>query len=80
MTSRYMPLLVSSLRPGCPSNGRDRHGRGRYGYRRVHGPLRREGWAIYKKTQRVYSELGLQLRNKTRKLRCEVDASLSTKP
>jgi putative transposase len=38
----------------------------RYGYRRVHVVLRREGWTInVKKTQRIYKALGLQLRNKT---------------
>ncbi len=37
----------------------------RYGYRRVHVMLRREGWVInHKKTRRIYNELGLQLRNK----------------
>jgi putative transposase len=42
----------------------------RYGYRRVHVLLRREGWAInHKKTRRIYNELGLQLRNKTPKRR-----------
>jgi putative transposase len=42
----------------------------RYGYRRVHVLLRREGWSInQKKTRRVYRELGLQLRNKTPKRR-----------
>ena len=42
----------------------------RYGYRRVHVLLRREGWGInQKKTRRVYRELGLQLRNKTPKRR-----------
>jgi putative transposase len=36
----------------------------RYGYRRVHVLLRREGFAInQKKTRRIYRELGLQLRN-----------------
>jgi putative transposase len=40
----------------------------RYGYRRVHVLLRREGWLInQKKTRRIYRELGLQLRNKTPK-------------
>jgi putative transposase len=40
----------------------------RYGYRRVHVLLRREGFAInQKKTRRIYRELGLQLRNKTPK-------------
>ena len=42
----------------------------RYGYRRVHVLLRREGWALnHKKTHRIYTELGLQLRNKTPKRR-----------
>lgn len=42
----------------------------RYGYRRVHVLLRREGWPInQKKTRRVYLGLGLQLRNKTPKRR-----------
>jgi putative transposase len=42
----------------------------RYGYRRVHILLRREGWVInQKKTRRIYRELGLQLRNKTPKRR-----------
>jgi len=38
----------------------------RFGYRRVHVLLQREGWAINrKKTYRLYKELGMQLRNKT---------------
>jgi Transposase and inactivated derivatives len=42
----------------------------RYGYRRVHVVLRREGWLInQKRTRRVYNELGLQLRHKTPKRR-----------
>lgn len=42
----------------------------RYGYRRVHVLLRREGWTInIKKTRRIYNELGLQLRNKHPKRR-----------
>jgi putative transposase len=42
----------------------------RYGYRRVHVMLRREGWLInLKKARRIYRELGLQLRNKTPKRR-----------
>jgi putative transposase len=40
----------------------------RYGYRRVHVLLRREGWAInHKRTRRLYREEGLQLRNKNPK-------------
>ena len=42
----------------------------RFGYRRVHVLLRREGWIInLKKTYRIYKELGMQLRNKTPKRR-----------
>jgi len=42
----------------------------RYGYRRVHVLLRREGWWInVKKVHRIYREMGLQLRNKTPKRR-----------
>lgn len=42
----------------------------RYGYRRVHVLLRREGWAVNaKRVYRLYKELGLQLRNKTPKRR-----------
>lgn len=42
----------------------------RYGYRRIHVLLRREGWRVnIKKTRRIYNELGLQLRNKSPKRR-----------
>ncbi len=42
----------------------------RYGYRRVHVALQREGWMINdQRTYRLYSELGLKLRNKTPKRR-----------
>src|SRR3954465_12688393 len=40
----------------------------RYGYRRVHVLLRREGWAVNpKRIYRLYKDMGLQLRNKTPK-------------
>ena len=40
----------------------------RYGYRRIHVLLQREGWQNnHKRTRRIYRELGLQLRNKTPK-------------
>jgi putative transposase len=57
----------------------------RYGYRRVHVLLRREGWLInQKKTRRVYRELGLQLRNKTPKRRVRAklreDRKVATRP
>ena len=42
----------------------------RYGYRRVHVLLDREGWEInIKKVYRIYKELGMQLRHKTPKRR-----------
>ena len=42
----------------------------RFGYRRVHVLLTREGWEINaKKNYRIYKELGMQLRNKTPKRR-----------
>lgn len=42
----------------------------RFGYRRVHVLLQREGWELnMKKTRRVYNELALQLHNKHPKWR-----------
>ena len=42
----------------------------RYGYRRVHILLQRDGWPVNpKRIYRLYKELGLQLRNKTPKRR-----------
>ena len=42
----------------------------RYGYRRIHVLLRREGWLVNaKRVYRIYREMGLQLRNKTPKRR-----------
>src|SRR5436190_22502571 len=42
----------------------------RYGYRRVHVVLQREGWMTnIKRTYRLYTAMGLQLRNKTPKRR-----------
>jgi putative transposase len=57
----------------------------RYGYRRVHVLLRREGWSLgQKKTRRIYRELGLQLRNKTPKRRVKAklreDRRIATQP
>jgi putative transposase len=54
-----------------------------YGYRRVHVMLRREGWAInHKRVRRLYSDLGLQLRKKSRRRRLKVklrdDRALAT--
>jgi putative transposase len=42
----------------------------RYGYRRIHALLRREGWDVNgKRVYRLYKELGLQLRRKPPKRR-----------
>ena len=42
----------------------------RYGYRRGHYVLRREGWEVNpKRVYRIYKEMGLQLRNKSPKRR-----------
>jgi putative transposase len=44
----------------------------RYGYRRVHVLLRREGWAVnHKRTYKLYKELDLQLRRKRPKRRVQ---------
>jgi putative transposase len=82
-----LPLQVSSSRTGrarttikeiCQT-------RVRYGYRRVHVLLCREGWRInHKKTYRVDREMGLQLRNKTPKRRVKAklreDRKVATRP
>jgi putative transposase len=57
----------------------------RYGYRRVHVLLRREGWQLgQNKTRRIYCKLGLQLRNKTPKRRVKAklrdDRKAATQP
>jgi len=42
----------------------------RYGYRRIHVLLRREGWRVNaKRVYRLYREMGLQLRHKPPKRR-----------
>jgi putative transposase len=42
----------------------------RYGYRRIHVLLRREGWRVNaKRVYRLYREMGLQIRHKTPKRR-----------
>ena len=57
----------------------------RYGYRRVHVVLRREGWRVNaKKIYRIYHELGLQLRSKTPRRRVKAklrdDRQAATQP
>jgi putative transposase len=49
----------------------------RYGYRRIHVLLRREGWAVNaKRIYRLYRDLGLQLRNKVPKRRVKARLSM----
>ncbi len=57
----------------------------RYGYRRIHVLLRREGWLVNaKRVCRLYREMGLQLRNKSPKRRVKAqlreDRSPATAP
>lgn len=53
----------------------------RYGYRRVHVLLRREGWDInIKKTYRLYRGLGLQLRKKPPKRRVKAKLREDRRP
>jgi putative transposase len=57
----------------------------RYGYRRVHVMLLRQGWRVnLKKAYRIYRELGLQLRNKNPKRRVKAklrdDRRAATEP
>ncbi len=66
---RYQAVLERRIREICET-------RVRYGCRRVHVLLCREGWVVnVKKVRRIYNELGLQLRNKSPKRR--VKAKLS---
>jgi putative transposase len=53
----------------------------RYGYRRIHVLLLREGWRVNVKCiYRLYRELGLQLRNKTPKRRVKAKLRDDRKP
>ena len=57
----------------------------RYGYRRIHVLLRRDGWEVNaKRVCRLYREMGLQLRNKTPKRRVKAklrdDRTTATAP
>lgn len=60
--------LKQRIKEGCET-------RVRFGYRRVHVLLVREGWAVnQKRIRRLYNEMGLQLRYKTPKT-CESQAA-----
>ena len=69
------PLYLYKSRSGDQADLKQRikeiaQTRVRYGYRRIHVLLVREGWVVNaKRIYRLYNELGLQLRNKTPKQR-----------
>jgi putative transposase len=53
----------------------------RYGYRRIHVLLRREGWRVNpKRVYRLYRKMGLQLRNKTPKWRVKAKLRSDRQP
>jgi putative transposase len=53
----------------------------RYGYRRIHVLLRRDGWPVNaKRVYRLYREIGLQLRNKTPKRRVKAKLREGRRP
>lgn len=53
----------------------------RFGYRRIHTLLVREGWRVnHKRVRRIYNELGLQLRSKTPKRRVKAKLREDRKP
>lgn len=53
--------------------------RRRFGYRRLHALLRREGWRVnHKAVHRIYVEEGLQVRKRKRKRLARVADSAST--
>ena len=53
----------------------------RYGYRRIHVLLCREGWRVnVKRVHRLYREMGLQLRNKTPKRRVKAKLREDRRP
>jgi putative transposase len=58
--SRRDPQVALRVRLRDPAGARSR-----YGYRRLHALLRREGWKVdHKRTYRLYSEEGLAMRSK----------------
>jgi len=53
----------------------------RYGYRRIHVLLRRDGWRVNaKRVYRLYREMGLQLRHKTPKRRVKAKLREDRRP
>jgi len=53
----------------------------RYGYRRIHVLLRRDGWRVNaKRVYRLYREMGLQLRHKTPKRRAKAKLREDRRP
>jgi putative transposase len=52
----------------------------RYGYRRIHVLLCREGWVNHKRVHRLYREMGLQLRHNTPKRRVKAKLREDLRP
>ena len=79
---RFIAGHASVTGPGSkPASRRSLETRVRYGRRRVHVMLRREGFDInIKRTHRIYNELGLQLRIKTPKRRVKAKLRDDHKP
>ena len=51
----------------------------RYGYRRLHVLLRREGWPVnHKRVYRLYNEEGLSIRTRSLKRRARVPLPIGT--
>lgn len=76
---RYKPLGDNAVQVALRIRLRDLSGvRIRYGYRRLHVLLKREGWKVnHKRVYRLYREEGLSLRLKSRKKRVSTLRPLS---
>jgi transposase InsO family protein len=65
----------------CRKAGISEASRVRYGYRRIHVLLCREGWRVnVKRVRRLYREQGLQLRNKSPKRRVKAKLREDQRP
>lgn len=67
-TSRSTSAFLARLFEREPEAGTQARARPRFGYRRVHVLLRREGWAVnMKRVRRLYRLEGLQPRHRVRR-------------
>jgi hypothetical protein len=66
--ARFAAIAVADRSAALCVHGSKRSVKRRYGYRRIHVLLRREGWAISRKrTYRLYREAGLAVQRRKRK-------------